>query len=467
MKRRNLALLIVCSMLFSFSFIACNDDDDEDKLLVPAKAVFNLSFEDTDEEEGKMGGTLTWKLPDSETNIDEYIIYVSESSDKKETEIGKVSKGSQSFEVPKGTAYKPNILVVAKNAVGESNNIAYVSVADYTGEPKPELLKGVFIMNAGKWKENNATLDYYDPNTKEVTTKVFSTENGRGLGDTANDMVIYGSKMYIAVNTSATIEITDLNGKSLKTLSPKDDEGQPQQPRRLDKYNGEVFVTLFDGYVAAIDTTTLEIANKVKVGPNPEGVKAVDGKLYVANSGGYNPVPDSTLSVVDIKTFKVEKEIVVGVNPEVVLKDSEGDLYIHTQGNYVDIPAQLVRVNLETEEKTVILTNQQLKPRICNDKVYIIGAEFDENYAPTNVKFSIYDAKTESLTADNLITDGTEVKAPSSISVDPVTGNIFIGSGSYTSTGDVFIFSPEGKKLHQFETSGINVMGAYFISDNK
>ena len=147
---------------------------------------------------------------------------------------------------------------------------------------------------------------------------MFATENGRGLGDTANDMLIYGSKMYIAVNKSATIEVTDLSGKSLKTISPKDESNVPQQPRMLTAAGGNVYVTLFDGHLACIDTTSMEIVKKVKVGPNPEGVCELNGKLYVANSGGYNLVQDSTLSVVDMNTFEEVEKIVVTINPKTI-----------------------------------------------------------------------------------------------------------------------------------------------------
>lgn len=45
----------------------------------------------------------------------------------------------------------------------------------------------------------------------------FRSLNRRGLGDTANDMAIYGEKLYIVVNVSSQIEVIDLqSGLSLK-----------------------------------------------------------------------------------------------------------------------------------------------------------------------------------------------------------------------------------------------------------
>ena len=326
--------------------------------------------------------------------------------------------------------------------------------------------KGVYILNSGNWKSNNATLDCYDPETKSISSKVFAANNGRGLGDTANDMVIYGSKMYIAVNMSGTIEVTDLSGKSVKTLSPKDEAGEPQLPRMVTAAQGKVFVSLYDGHVACIDTTSLEIIKKIKVGVNPEGVCELDGKLYVANSGGYNPVPDSTLSVVDLQTLTVEKELIVTCNPKTVQKDAMGNLYVLSLGNYGDIPGTLQQVDVATGKRKVIETNSQLISSVNKDKVYIYSAK-QENWVVTEYGFKVYDVQKGAMVSANFITDGTVVDNAYCLSVDPVGRRVYIDTSDYVNTGDMFVFSPEGKLLDKVAVSGLNPMGAYFLTIQK
>ena len=60
----------------------------------------------------------------------------------------------------------------------------------------------------------------------------FELQNGRGLGNTANDMIVYGSKMYIAVAGESTIEVATLDAKSLKQIECG------AQPRYLAAYAG-------------------------------------------------------------------------------------------------------------------------------------------------------------------------------------------------------------------------------------
>ena len=338
-----------------------------------------------------------------------------------------------------------------------------------TKDPEESLvssMKGVYILNAGNWKSNNATLDYYDPETKSISSKVFVAKNGRGLGDTANDMVIYGSKMYIVVNMSGTIEVTDLSGKSIQTISPKDESGEPQLPRMAIATQGKVFVSLFDGHVACIDTTSLEIIKKVKVGANPEGICELNGKLYVANSGGYNPVPDSTLSVIDLQTLSVEKELLVTCNPKTIQKDNAGNLYVLSLGNYGDIPATLQQIDVVSGKCKVIETNSELISSVNKDKIYIYSAK-QENWVVTEYGFKVYDIQKGTMVTPHFITDGTVVDNTYCMNVDPVLGNVYIGTSDYVNTGDMFVFSPEGKLLDKLAVSGLNPMGAYFLTEKK
>lgn len=343
-------------------------------------------------------------------------------------------------------------------------SLAFVSCSDDDDNnnplpPTPEqpATEGVYILNSGKMNSNNATLDYYDIKSETLKQKIFSTVNGRGLGDTANDMLVYGSKLYVTVDVSNTIEVMDLEANSLKTISPKDEAGQPQSPRNLAAYQGKVYVTLFDGHLAEIDTTSMEITRKVKVGPSPYQVCPLNGKLYVANSGGFNLVQDSTLSVVDAASFKEEKKIVVGLNPQTVCADKSGELYVMCGGNFADIKASVQRVNLEKGTSESILTNDNiLMAAGADDQLLIINSENDPNWKPINTKFTKFDMAADQKVSDNFISDGTAVERPYSLSLDPVKGYIFIGTSDYVNTGDAFIFTSEGKLMTKLAVSGIN-----------
>lgn len=74
-----------------------------------------------------------------------------------------------------------------------------------------------------------------------------------------------------------------------------------KQPRRLAAGGAYVYLSTFDGYVAAIDTTEYTAAKIYQVGSYPEGMACDNGNLYVANSDygqGINPsISKSTLKL--------------------------------------------------------------------------------------------------------------------------------------------------------------------------
>lgn len=178
----------------------------------------------------------------------------------------------------------------------------------------------MYILSEGLFNQNNSSLARYSFNRQRCTNNYFSANNQRRLGDTANDIAIYGNKIYVVVNVSSTVEVIDFpTGKSIRQISMLRDNGSSRQPRAIAFDKDKAYVCSYDGTVARIDTTSLEIEEIVTVGRNAEDICVQNGKLYVSNSGGLDysgPGVDTTVSVIDITTFKETKKIEVGPNPE-------------------------------------------------------------------------------------------------------------------------------------------------------
>ena len=322
---------------------------------------------------------------------------------------------------------------------------------------------GMYILNSGNMNSNNSTLDLYNPGTAiPFISKFFNIQNGRGLGDTANDMIVYGSKMYFAVNVSNTIEVTNRYAKSDKTITPIL-EGESMKPRCFAAYEGKIYVSLFSGHVAEIDTTSLEITRTVEVGPNPEQIAVSGGKLYVAISGGLQPTFGNTIAEIDPETFTVTNEIEVRINPSAIKAGNDGMLYVVSIGDYFGIDAALQRVDPITKGVTVIDEGTCVFFNINDDKIYLITSDRDNSTGlPINPVFKRYDINRKAFDEGAFI-DSETFTNPSSISINPKTGNVYISSSDYMTTGDVYEYSPAGTLLNVIEVSGLNPMGVYFI----
>lgn len=326
-----------------------------------------------------------------------------------------------------------------------------------------EKLNGFIFLNSGNKGNNNSGLSYYNMSTAKIDVDAFKTINNRGLGDTANDIIKYGSKLYIAVYGSNTIEVLDETGESIKQIKSSGDAAL--QPRYMTSYEGKIYVSLFDGYVARLDTATLEIENKVKVGRNPEQLVVANNKLYVVNSGGmdYNtPVGyDKTVSVIDLSSFTEIKKIEVVTNPANVVTDNQGDVYVVSLGNYGDIPNTFQRIDTQKDEVSVITETKATELASTGDKLYILHSQYDANWNQT-ISYICYDAINEKVISNNFITDGTTIAKPYKIGVEPSTGYIYITESDYKTNGDIYFFNASGKKQYQYSV-GLNPVKALFV----
>lgn len=205
---------------------------------------------------------------------------------------------------------------------------------------------GILVLNEGLFQLNNSNMSWIDLSNGMVNNQIFEEKTGRQLGDTGNDMLVYGSKLYIVTSVSSTMEILDAKTlQPLKQLSIVEN-GASQQPRSLTKINGEVYLSTFGGKVWCIDTATLEVKAKIQVGLNPDQITNDGQFIYVSNSGGLNnPVYDSTVSVIN-PISKIEvKKITVGKNPGPIIVGPDNNIYVITRGNYTSISARLHRIN--------------------------------------------------------------------------------------------------------------------------
>lgn len=330
--------------------------------------------------------------------------------------------------------------------------------------PDPvEVTVGVYVLNNGNYGGNDASLSLYDPSSKSLGSNVFLNANGKKLGDTAQDLVIFGSKMYISVYNSKVIFVTDHKGKILKEIAVAGDNGN-LSPRYFTTYGDKVYVTFYEGFLGEIDTTSYSV-KKVAVGPNPDQVAAAGGKLYVANSGGLAfPVYNNTVSVVDASSFKVSKTLEVVVNPQYIKTNPDGYLYLISTGDYGAIPCTLQKIDSRTDAVTTI---QGIAPSFMamdDYNMYVISSSYDENGKLT-CKYYVFDTKTD--TYKDFITDGTDVQNACSISVDRVGNMVYIGCSDYVSNGDMYVFTQDGVKYDKFDTGGLNPMGVFPITELK
>lgn len=314
--------------------------------------------------------------------------------------------------------------------------------------------QGVYVLNQGNFNQNNSTLTYYDYRDKTTAADIYQSANATKLGDTGNDVGIYGSKMYIVVNNSNRLTIADAKTAKLNkqiTIS---------QPRYVVFYDKNAFVTSYNGTVSVIDTASLVITKTITVGRNPEQMVVSNAKLYVANSGGLDPNYnfDKTVSVIDLTTLTETKKITVTDNPISLAADNYNNVYVISLGNYADIAAGLTIINANTD----VVKSQ---PDVNLGYNIPIVANGDYVYFPTaDNKIALFNAKTQTMERANFITDGTTVTTPYALNIDKLSGYLFVTDAKdYSSNGSLYAYDVRGKKVYTV-TTGINPGKIAFIN---
>ncbi len=347
-----------------------------------------------------------------------------------------------------------------------------VTLPEYTS------LQGFYLLNEGNMNSNKATLDYYNFRTGRYTRNVFAFANPnvpKEMGDVGNDLGIYGSKLYAVINCSNKIDVMDKN--SVKKI------GQIDIPncRYIKFYGGYAYVTSYAGpvelspeytqrgYVAKIDTATLQVVDKCLVGFQPDELDIVNGKIYVANSGGYMvPNYENTVSVIDIDTFTEDSRIEIAINLQCCKADSHGMLWLSSRGDYYDNQSRLYVYDTRHQRLAKTLDLRVSNMWLDGDSLYVIGAQFSYVTMNYETTYAIINTLTMEQVSSKFITDGTDatIVMPYGIAVNPITKDIYVtDASSYVDAGRLYCFSSDGIKKWDVRTGDIPAHFV-FLGDN-
>ena len=213
------------------------------------------------------------------------------------------------------------------------------------------------------------------------------------------------------------------------------------------------------GKVVEIDTRTLRITRETVVGYQPEEMVVVNGRLYVANSGGYRfPNYDRRVSVVDLGTFEVVNTIDVAINLHRMEKDRYGRIYVSSRGDYYGTGSDIFVIDAATEQVVGNLGIPASEMCMDDDLLYTISTEWNYTTGKNEVSYAVYDTAADERRPGNFITDGSEKKIalPYGLAVNPETKEIFVCDATdYVTPGYLYCFSPEGKLQWKVRTGDI------------
>lgn len=336
------------------------------------------------------------------------------------------------------------------------------------GTPEFSSICGFYLLNEGNMGTNKSTLDYYDYQTGIYTRNIYGNANPnvpKEMGDVGNDLKIYKNRLYAVINCSNKIEVMD--AKMAKRI------GQINIPncRYIAFHDNYAYVTSYAGpveinpeykqrgYVAKIDIESLQITDTCFVGFQPDELAIAEGKIYVANSGGYMyPNYENTISVIDLERFEEIKRIEVDINLHRVRNDQYGQLWVSSRGDYYDHPSRLYCI--DTKKDIVIDTISVGCSNMCivRDSLYFYCTEWSNIEMSNKITYGIVHTKDRRIVSRQLISDGTEkdIQIPYGIIINPLNNDIYITDAkNYVTPGRLYCFDANGKKKWEVRTGDI------------
>ena len=335
----------------------------------------------------------------------------------------------------------------------------------------------LILLNEGMWQADNGRVTYFEDD-HVVSNQWFRDKNGQKIGDTPNDIIqVNDNLIAIAVNWSNIVQFIRTDGQAVAAT-----EDIPNN-RKLCSDGCYVYVTsyghecetangtkYFDrGFVAKIDINDFKVVATCEVGYEPEGIALYDGRLFVANTGGYALQEDhefeTTVSIVNAATMQVEKTVDTHV-PNLFGKMSQSGRYlcINSPGDYYDVPAASLifdcqkALNGDADCFVKLDVAVTYNCTTLDGRFLAVGSAF--SYLSGDYEFfyltidpqTVMDTQgkngiTSSLPG-SLLNDYQQMNQPYGIYVNPYTGYIYgTDASSFENAGYLYQWTPEGQLL--------------------
>lgn len=315
---------------------------------------------------------------------------------------------------------------------------------------------GIFISCEGNFMYGNASLSFYDKEKKQVYNSVFPFRNGVPLGDIAQSLASDGEHLFIVLNNSGKIIVTDL-----LTMEQTGNIDGLISPRYILFVNNEK-AYISDLYAKGITMfkpvtlkktgfISLPAGKKNSLGHSTEFFVQVNNLVFVS-CWSY----DNQIMVIDPLYDAVIDSITVPYQPKKMVLDCNNKIWVINDGDYgqgsddagkpslvrIDPVSRKIDTKIIWKYKNGYLMDIRTNP--AKDTLYIVAGNL--------YKMAV--------SVTSLPEDIPFIKAGKhvfySLGVDPVTGEIYLADViDYSQAAMVYRYSRAGLPVDSFRV-GVN-----------
>lgn len=328
-----------------------------------------------------------------------------------------------------------------------------------------------FILNEGSIGLNNSNMIYFDWKKDSISDKcIYEQQNAKVLGDTGNDICVFGDVMIATVNGSNYISLMNKYGVELERVSFEETAWGKVRNVAVEAYGSDTlaYITSYGnsdrkdeaskGYVSIWKLTGNKLIYQVsvEVGRYPEGVVAVNGKAYVAVSGWGL---ERSVAIVEMGVATPKNVEVMG-NPDNMLLVGDR-VFVQGYGDAYDYPWG--ELNTTTGEFTQLGSANAFAA--YQNTIYTAYSETNWTTYETTTTLSSYDLTTGRTNTAFFKNVPEEIISSSvySVSVNQYTGDIYIATTDFVSDGKIYKFAANGNYESTFSSNGVNPAKIVFV----
>ena len=307
--------------------------------------------------------------------------------------------------------------------------------------------RGLFICNEGNFQYGNATLSYYNPDTKKVENEIFYRANAMKLGDVAQSMTIRNGVGWVVINNSHVVFAIDINtfkevGRITNLTSPRYIHFISDEKAYITQiWDNRIFIVNPKKYKI---TGYIEVPNMTMESGSTEQMVQY-GKYLFVNCWSYQ----NRILKIDTETDRIVDILEVGIQPTSLALDCNNKLWTVTDGGYEGSPygesapalycidaerfevEKVFYFDLGDAPSEVQLNGTKDKLYWINDDIWEMGVA--EEYLPAE-PFLPY--------------NGTIYYG---LTIDPVSGDVYIADAiDYQQQGAVYRYSKSRDLLDSF-----------------
>lgn len=329
-----------------------------------------------------------------------------------------------------------------------------------------ELVEGAYVVNAGFFSNDAASITKFDYETDQITEYYDQLQNeGAGMTSAPQSVFVEDDKLFVAGNTPDRILVYNPLWVGTDTITTN-----VARPRYFASSGDYLYVSCWGespDWSAMPNTYILKYnmltgtSEKISLAGGPEGIVVANGKLYAA----LNYV--NKIAVMNLST-KAITYIETGAVSSSMVKDANNNVYVALISSYSSPTTEtgLGVINTTTDALTRyalsdVSTSSATTLALSKDgsKVYVVAAAYDTNWNLAG-GVQVFNTSTKAFESTPLISGVTGINA---VEVNPENGDVYVlVSTGGASKGEMKIYS-SAHSLKGTKTVGANPSGVVFL----